>query len=99
MLLKKRAWRGKCDSTSPDIMLKCVLTISFEIILKYIAANISASYVRSWMQYLKICSPAVLSNITLREKRPYSEFFWSVFSHIRTEYRPEKLRIRTVFMQ
>ena len=99
MLLKKRAWRGKCDSTSPDIMLKCVLTISFEIILKYIAANRSASYVRSWMQYLKICSPAVLSNITLREKRPYSEFFWSVFSHIRTEYRPEKLRIRTVFMQ
>ena len=23
---------------------------------------------------------------TLREKCPYSEFFWSVFSHIQTEY-------------
>ena len=29
---------------------------------------------------------------TLREKCPCSEFFWSVFSHIRTEYR-EILRI------
>ena len=28
---------------------------------------------------------------SLREKCPYSEFFWSVFSHIRTEY-GEKLR-------
>ena len=28
----------------------------------------------------------------LREKRPYSEFLWSVFSHIRTEY-GEILRI------
>ena len=26
-------------------------------------------------------------NITLREKYPYSEFFWFVFSSIRTEYR------------
>ena len=25
-------------------------------------------------------------NISLREKCPYSEFFWSVFSLIRTEY-------------
>ena len=24
--------------------------------------------------------------VTLREKCPYSEFFWSVFSHTRTEY-------------
>ena len=27
-----------------------------------------------------------LLSITLREKCPYSEFFWSVFSHILTEY-------------
>ena len=26
-----------------------------------------------------------------REKCPYSEIFWSVFSRIRTEYGPEKL--------
>ena len=32
----------------------------------------------------------------LREKRPYSEFFWSLFSRIVTEYGPKKLRIRTV---
>ena len=44
--------------------------------------------------------------MALPEKCPYSEFFWSVFSHIRTEfspnaekYGPEKLRIRTLFMQ
>ena len=32
------------------------------------------------------------SLFALREKRPYSEFFWSVFSRIRTEY-GEILRI------
>ena len=30
--------------------------------------------------------------MTLREKRPYSELFWSTFSRIRTEY-GEMLRI------
>ena len=29
----------------------------------------------------------------------YSEFFWSVFSGIWTEYGPKKLRIRTLFAQ
>ena len=53
--------------------------------------------------------------ITLRKKCPYSEFFWSVFYRSRTEYGdlfrkspysfrmrkkgPEKLQIRTVFVQ
>ena len=32
----------------------------------------------------------------LREKCPYLEFLWTVFSRIRTEYGPEKLRIGTV---
>ena len=35
----------------------------------------------------------------LREKCPYLEFFWSAFSRIRTEYGPEKRRIRTLFTQ
>ena len=34
---------------------------------------------------------------TLREKCPYSEFSWSIFSLIRTEYGPGKLGIRTLF--
>ena len=29
---------------------------------------------------------------TLHKKCPYLEFFWSIFSRIRTEYRPEKLQ-------
>ena len=29
----------------------------------------------------------IKSTSTLREKSPYSELFWSVFSHIRTQYR------------
>ena len=33
--------------------------------------------------------------LSLCERYPYSEFFWSVFSRIRTEYGPEKLRIYT----
>ena len=37
--------------------------------------------------------------MTLHKKCPYSELFWSVFSHIWTEYGPEKLQIRTLFTQ
>ena len=52
--------------------------------------------------------------LSLREKRPYWDIFWSVFPRIRTEYGeirstvsglnagkcgPEKLRIRTLFTQ
>ena len=37
--------------------------------------------------------------ITLREKRPYSESFSSVFSRIRTGYGPKKLRIRALTTQ
>ena len=40
-----------------------------------------------------ILNTSLLSNrVSLREKCPYSEFFWSAFSHIRTEYK-EILRI------
>ena len=52
----------------------------------------------------------LLVRFTVREKCPYSEFFWSVFSRIWTEYGeisvfspnagkygPEKLQIRTLF--
>ena len=35
----------------------------------------------------------------LREKCPYLEFYWSVFSLNVGKYGPEKLRIRTLFMQ
>ena len=53
----------------------------------------------------------IFGQTSLREKRPYSEFFWSEFSRIWTEYRdivsphircefgPEKLRTRTRFTQ
>ena len=30
----------------------------------------------------------------MREKCPYSEFFWSVFFRIRTEYEYRKIRIK-----
>ena len=54
-----------------------------------------------------------IEHISLREKCPYSEFFWFVLFRIRTEYGeyltvfspnagkhgPEKLRIRTLFTQ
>ena len=35
----------------------------------------------------------------LREKCPYSEIFWFVFSRIQTEYEPEKLRMRVLSPQ
>ena len=37
--------------------------------------------------------------IIVREKCPYSQFIWSLFFRIRTEYEPGKLRIRKLFMQ
>ena len=42
--------------------------------------------------------PAVIINSNAAE-RPYSGLFWSVFSRIRTEHGPEKLRKRTLFTQ
>ena len=36
---------------------------------------------------------------SLRKSCPYSEFFWSVFSRIQTEHRPEKRRTRKLFTQ
>ena len=36
--------------------------------------------------------------IPLREKCPYSVFFWSTFSRIRSEYGSEKLRIRRILI-
>ena len=64
---------------------------------------------------IMITQNEVFCQRTLREKCPYSEFFWSVISRIWTEYGemlcispysrnvgkcgPEKLRIRTLFTQ
>ena len=39
----------------------------------------------------------VLTTPTLLETCPYSEFFWSVFSRIRTEYGETSLRIQSKF--
>ena len=35
----------------------------------------------------------------MRDKKPYSEFFWSVFFCIGTEYGPEKISVWTLFTQ
>ena len=44
-------------------------------------------------EYLHFCLMRVRSDTnTLREKCPYSELFWSAFSHIGTEY-GEMIRI------
>ena len=50
---------------------------------------------------LKVSFIEVFSHViyALREECPNEEFFWSVFSRILTKYRPEKLRIRTIFEQ
>ena len=40
-----------------------------------------------------------LRKYSLREKYPYSEFFWSIFSPNTGKYEPEKLQIRKIFTQ
>ena len=40
-----------------------------------------------------------LIQLSLREKCPYSEFLWSVFSQNARKYETEKFRIRTLFTQ
>ena len=48
----------------------------------------------------RLINPSLLRlRLALRKKRPYLEFFWFVFSHIRTEHEPEKHRIWTLFAQ
>ena len=34
-------------------------------------------------------NPPMVIEVSLREKYSYSEFFWSVFSHVRTKYGPK----------
>ena len=56
------------------------------------------------LQTYKTCLPykffmRVREGLTLLEKCPYSEFFWSIFSSNAGKYRPEKLGIRTHFTQ
>ena len=52
------------------------------------------------IQKLFFCSLRIWKGETLHEKCPYSEFFWSVFPHIYTEYgdllftSPYSVRIR-----
>ena len=41
------------------------------------------------MDFLYLC-PLCFDGLSLREKCPNTEFFWSVFSRIRTEYGPGK---------
>ena len=41
----------------------------------------------------------ILVYVTLRQKCPNTEIFWSVFSHIQTEFSRKNLRIWTLFMQ
>ena len=40
-----------------------------------------------------------MQSVSVSEKCPYLEFFWPVFSRIRTEYGPEKLQIRKLLTQ
>ena len=48
-------------------------------------------FLHAWMKHVRVLTKE-RKNITRREKCPYSEFFWSVFSRIRIEY-GEILRI------
>ena len=42
-------------------------------------------FLHAWMKHVRVLTKE-RKNITRREKCPYSEFFWSVFSRIRIEY-------------
>ena len=59
--------------------------------LHVLSLQISFHNVLEFRQHQSISSP-----LSLREKCPYSEFFWSVFSRIRTEYGEI---LRTLFTQ
>ena len=65
------------SSSTPVLLLRCNSFIqSFSWVVK-------VSY-NTGLRLALVSRPVQLS--TLREKCPYSEFFWSVFFHIRTEY-------------
>ena len=78
----------------------------------------SSGILSNWVLYInfvKSIDLLFLDNFSLREKCPYSEFFWSVFARIQTEhgeipylsifnpnvgkYGPEKLQIWKLFTQ
>ena len=67
---------------------KALLTTSGRLNSRLVSIDLSPCWGNDYQEKGILC--------TLREKCPYSEFFWSVFSYIRTEYGPGKLRIRTI---
>ena len=58
------------------------------ILLKVVTTLLSIMrYDVMWCQYLKLLFVKIIVlHLLLREKCPYSEFFWSLFSRIQTEY-------------
>ena len=53
---------------------------------------ISGSFLEIWKSLSIFKPPTPYATYTMRKKCPYSEFFWSIYSGIRTEY-GEILRI------
>ena len=99
-ILSKKRFRHRCSS------LNWIVKFVRKHLLNKCWASQNTIFVVQFFsrQTKKICKMA------LREKCPYSEFFWSAFSRIRTEYLsvfssnpgnygPEKLRIRILVTQ
>ena len=71
------------------LLLKLVLSVK-NFALQLVNWSLSLPFrffqIISFVQLQDIlCKPLFVAFLTLREKCPYSEFFWSVFSRVRTE--------------
>ena len=83
--------RELLSKSSLSSMLKGILTMLLHIFLYFILFFFFLSF---FFFYLEPCFHYLvlklyftkITHSTMREKSPYSEFFWSVFSSIRTEY-------------
>ena len=72
------------------------LTINLQPQQEYVALRDHLENVIDYMELLKEknrkCTPTHYQNPSLRKNCPYSEFFWSLFSRIWTEY----VKIRSI---
>ena len=72
-----------CIATT--MLLSRILSITYSQRILSIVSNIAGGYVRQLSFHLLACIKWNKETVMLREKCPYSEFFWSVFSRIWTE--------------
>ena len=81
-------WLDSIFCSLIKLIKSLVLCMTYSFLLIVVTTLLSIMrYDMMWCQYLKLLFVRIIVlHLLLREKCPYSEFFWSLFSRIQTKY-------------